>query len=50
MNAVGKLQDRLSALKYALMTDDEEAIRRWWDEARARRALFESRQPPAPNA
>lgn len=50
MNAVGKLQDRLSALKYALMTDDEESIRRWWDDARARRALFEARQPPGPNA
>ena len=50
MNAIGKLQDRLSALKYALMTDDEESIRRWEGDARARRALFESRQPPAPHS
>ena len=29
------------------MTDDEDAIRRWWDEARHRRRLFEARQPSA---
>jgi hypothetical protein len=23
------------------MTDDEDAIRRWWDEARQRRGLFD---------
>ena len=44
MNAVDKLQGRLSALKYALMTDDEESIRRWWSDARARRVLFEAQQ------
>jgi len=48
MHALGKFQDRLAALKYALMTDDEESIRRWWDEARARRGQFEARQPPSP--
>jgi prephenate dehydrogenase len=48
MNAVGKLQDRLSSLKYALMNDDEESIRRWWSDARARRSLFEAQQPPGP--
>ncbi len=47
MNAVGKLQDRLAALKYALMNDDEEAIRRWWSDARSRRASFEAQQPPS---
>ncbi|MDG3003364.1 prephenate dehydrogenase [Paludisphaera mucosa] len=46
MNAVAKLQDRLSSLKYALMNDDEESIRRWWSDARARRLLFEAQQPP----
>jgi prephenate dehydrogenase len=46
MNAVGKLQDRLAALKYALMNDDEEAIRRWWSDARARRESFEAQQSP----
>jgi len=44
MTAVGKLQDRLATLKYALMNDDEESIRRWWEDARARRALFEAQQ------
>ncbi|MDR3622427.1 MAG: prephenate dehydrogenase [Paludisphaera borealis] len=46
MTAVGALQDRLATLKYALMNDDEDAIRRWWDDARTRRALFEAQQPP----
>jgi prephenate dehydrogenase len=46
MKALGTLQDRVSTLKYALMNDDEEAIRRWWDEARTRRALFEAQQTP----
>lgn len=44
MTSIGKLQDRLATLKYALMNDDEESIRRWWEDARARRALFESQQ------
>jgi prephenate dehydrogenase len=44
LKAIGSFQDRIAALKYALMTDDEEAIRRWWDEGRQRRELFESRQ------
>ena len=48
MNAVGKLQDRLASLKYALMNDDEESIRRWWREARARRSSFEAEQSRRP--
>ena len=44
MTAIGKLQDRLATLKYALMNDDEESIRRWWEDARARRALFDAQQ------
>jgi hypothetical protein len=26
------------------MTDDEEAIRRWWEQAKQRRDVFEARQ------
>ena len=51
LKALDSLQDRLASFKYALMTDDEEAIRRWWDEARQRRAVFEelpSRESPPP--
>ena len=46
MTAIGSLQDRLATLKYALMNDDEDAIRRWWADARTRRAQFEALQPP----
>ncbi len=46
MTAIGSFQDRLATLKYALMNDDEDAIRRWWADARARRAQFEALQPP----
>lgn len=49
MTAIGKFQDRLATLKYALMNDDEESIRRWWEEARARRALFEAQQSSPSN-
>ena len=40
-----------ASFQYALMTDDEDAIRRWWDEARRRRLHFEelaagTRTPP----
>jgi prephenate dehydrogenase len=48
LKALGTFQDRLSAFKYAVMTDDEEAIRRWWEDARQRRQLFES-SPAAGN-
>ena len=36
------MQECLDAFKYALMTDDEEAIRRWWDHAKERRDLFDA--------
>jgi prephenate dehydrogenase len=45
LKALGTLQERVAAFKYAVMTDDEDAIRRFWDEARNKRDLFESRQP-----
>lgn len=41
LKALDSLRDRLASFQYALMTDDEEAIRRWWDEARQRRAVFD---------
>ena len=42
LKALGTLQERLDAFKYALMTDDEQAIRQWWIEARERRGLFDA--------
>ncbi len=41
LKALGHLQESLDAFKYALMTDDEDAIRRWWDHAKMRRDLFD---------
>jgi prephenate dehydrogenase len=53
LKALGTLQNCLDAFKYALMTDDEQAIRSWWDQARNRRALFtadiDSTGPAAPH-
>jgi len=42
LKALGTLEARVAAFKYAVMTDDEEAIRRWWDEARHRRGLYDT--------
>jgi prephenate dehydrogenase len=47
LKALGTLEERVAAFKYAVMTDDEDAIRQWWDQARHRRRLFEARQPSA---
>jgi len=47
LKALGTLEERVAAFKYAVMTDDEDAIRQWWDQARQRRRLFEARQPSA---
>lgn len=49
LKALDSLRERLAAFQFALMTDDEDAIRRWWDEARLRRDLFE-RLPGNPDA
>lgn len=46
LKALGTLQQQIAAFKYSVMTDDEEAIRRWWDEARGRREKFEMPLPP----
>jgi prephenate dehydrogenase len=52
LKALDSLRDRLASFQYALMTDDEDAIRRWWDEARLRRAVFDELSvavhPPEP--
>jgi prephenate dehydrogenase len=42
LKALGALEERLAAFKYAVMTDDEAAIREWWDEARQRRGQLEA--------
>jgi prephenate dehydrogenase len=42
LKALDALQERLAGLKYSLMTDDEEAIRLWWDHARLRRARYDA--------
>ncbi len=47
LKAIGTLEERVAAFKYAMMTDDEDTIHRWWDEARHRRSLYEARQPTA---
>jgi prephenate dehydrogenase len=41
LKALDSIRDRLASFQYALMTDDEDAIRRWWDEGRLRRGLFD---------
>ncbi|WP_250846811.1 prephenate dehydrogenase [Aquisphaera insulae] len=46
LKALSSFQDRVAALKYAVMTDDAEAIRKWWDEARQLRDLYDDRQAP----
>ncbi len=33
LKALGTLQERVAAFKYAVMNDDEDAIREWWDQA-----------------
>jgi prephenate dehydrogenase len=50
LKALGNLQDRLDTLKYALMTDDEEAIRLWWDQAKARRDRLGDKLSPCDGA
>jgi prephenate dehydrogenase len=42
LKALDALQDCIAGFKYALMTDDEDAIRRWWDQAKHRRDLFDA--------
>jgi prephenate dehydrogenase len=44
LKALGHLQGSLDTFKYALMTDDEDAIRRWWDEAKRRRDSYDGQR------
>ena len=50
LKALDSLQERLAGFKYALMTDDEEAIRRWWEQAKQRRDVFEASSNSSPIA
>jgi prephenate dehydrogenase len=47
LKALDTLRERLDAFKYALMTDDEDAIRRWWEQAKERRDRFDGQLGPA---
>ena len=42
LKAIGQMQERLDAFKFALMTDDEQAIRHCWEHAKARRDRFDA--------
>jgi prephenate dehydrogenase len=44
LKALAAFEERVAAFKYAVMTDDAEAIRDWWEDARRRRQLFQVRQ------
>lgn len=44
LDAIGTFQDRLSALKYALMADDDAAIHACWESGRERRLLYEQHE------
>jgi prephenate dehydrogenase len=46
LKALGTLQECLDVFKYALMNDDDEAIRAWWDQARDRRHLYNAEFDP----
>lgn len=42
LKAIGQMQERLDAFKFALMTDDEQAIRQCWEHAKERRDRFDA--------
>jgi prephenate dehydrogenase len=46
IEALGAFQDQLSKLKAALIHDDEDAIRAWWEAGKARRARFDASNGP----
>ncbi|MBV8230257.1 MAG: prephenate dehydrogenase [Planctomycetaceae bacterium] len=46
LDALGTFQGQVSAFKRALMAGDADAIRRWWEDARALRALFDAQTAP----
>lgn len=41
LDAIGKFQDQLSALKFALMADDDSAIHNCWESGREHRLLYD---------
>jgi len=41
LDAIGRFQDRLSALKFALLADDDDAIRACWESGREHRLDYE---------
>jgi prephenate dehydrogenase len=43
LKALGTMEEQIAAFKYAVMTDDEDAIRQWWNDARECRHHFEAR-------
>jgi prephenate dehydrogenase len=49
LHALTAFQDQLDTLKNALSSDDENAMRRWWDDAKARRARFDALNAPSTN-
>ncbi len=42
LKAIGQMQERLDAFKFALMTDDEQAIRQCWERAKERRDRYDA--------
>jgi prephenate dehydrogenase len=47
LKALGTLQECLDVLKYALMNDDDAAIRAWWDQGKKSRHLLDAELEPA---
>ncbi len=46
LDALGTFQSQVIAFERALMADDADAIRRWWENARSLRALFDAQAAP----
>ena len=46
LDALGTFQSQVIAFQRALMAGDEDALRRWWEDAQARRALFDAQTTP----
>ncbi|MBV8606601.1 MAG: hypothetical protein JO034_03965, partial [Singulisphaera sp.] len=46
LDALGTFQGQVIAFKRALMAGDADAIRRWWEDARALRARFDAQTTP----
>jgi prephenate dehydrogenase len=46
LQALARFQDQLAHFRHALQADDEDALRAWWDAAKARRSRFEAQNTP----